>query len=197
MGMISKQKDRPRGHLTLALGEPEPAMPEADGWLNAAGGIWASAPDIARWDIALMLGRMLKPGSMRLMTTPVTLSDGRIKDYGCGMSIRRDGGGYVLSHGGAVSGFRASNTLIPRTKSAVVVLMNDEQSDGEIVSTIVDLLGPKGPVSDVPKVEGPPAKVAALDFFHQMQAGKLDRTRLGEEFSIYLTDERIEKAAWK
>ncbi len=142
-----------------------------------------------------MLGRMLKPESMRLMTTPVTLNDGRVRDYGCGMNLKREGSTLILSHGGAVSGFRASNTLIPATRSAVVVLMNDEKSDGAIVSTIVNLLKPKETVADVPKVDGPPAKEAALDFFHQMQAGKLDRSKLAEEFSVYLTDERIEKAA--
>ena len=32
------------------------------GWLDAAGGLWASGPDLARWDLALMEGRVLKPG---------------------------------------------------------------------------------------------------------------------------------------
>jgi D-alanyl-D-alanine carboxypeptidase len=188
---------RPRGHLSFALGDSEPARPEADGWLHAAGGLWASTPDLARWDIALMEGRILKPESVRLMTTPVLLNDGRLRDYGCGLSVRREGSGNILSHGGAVSGFRASNTLIPRTKSAVIVLMNDEQSEGEIVSTIVGLLNKKDAVADTPKVDGPPAKEAALAFFHQMQDGKLDRSGLGEEFSLYLTDDRLQKAAPK
>jgi D-alanyl-D-alanine carboxypeptidase len=194
---VKGDRSRPRGHLSFALGDSEPARPEADGWLHAAGGLWASTPDLARWDIALMEGRILKPESVRLMTTPVLLNDGRLRDYGCGLSVRREGSGNILSHGGAVSGFRASNTLIPRTKSAVIVLMNDEQSEGEIVSTIVGLLSKKDAVADVPKVDGPPAKEAALAFFHQMQDGKLDRSGLGEEFSLYLTDDRIQKAAPK
>lgn len=44
--------DRASGYLPFALGPPEPATPEANGWLYAAGGLWASAPDLARWDIA-------------------------------------------------------------------------------------------------------------------------------------------------
>ena len=47
----------------------------------------------------------------------------------------------------------------------------------------------------VPKVSGPPAKEAALDFLHQMQAGKLDRDKLGEEFAIFVTDERLRSAS--
>ena len=29
---------------------------EAKGWLGAAGGLWATGPDLARWDLALMGG---------------------------------------------------------------------------------------------------------------------------------------------
>ena len=42
---------------------------------------------------------------------------------------------------------------------------------------------------------GPSPKEAALDFLHQMQAGKLDRDKLGEEFGLFLTDERVKAAA--
>jgi D-alanyl-D-alanine carboxypeptidase len=186
-----------RGYTPFALEGLRPAIPEAEGWLYSAGGLWASALDLARWDIALMGGRILKPESIRLMTTPVTLSDGRIKDYGCGFNVRRDHNreGIVLSHGGAVSGFRASNTLIPGTKSALVLLINDEQPEPGLTQAIVALLPRPAPTSDVPKVAGPSAKEAALDFFHQMQAGHLDRGGLGEEFSAYLTDDRVEGAA--
>jgi D-alanyl-D-alanine carboxypeptidase len=184
---------RASGYLPFALGSPLSATPEGNGWLYTAGGLSASAPDVARWDIALMEGRLLKPNSMKLMTSPVTLSDGRLKDYGCGVAVRRTAGELILSHGGAVSGFRATNILVPRTKSAVVVLINDEQSDPAIAEAIVGLLT-KVETPDVPKIAGPPAKEAALDFFHQMQAGELDRSRLGEEFSVYLTDEKVKAA---
>ena len=64
-------------------------MPEAGGWLHAAGGLWASAADLARWDLALIEGRVLKPASFRLMTTPRLLSSGRRTPYGCGLSVRQ------------------------------------------------------------------------------------------------------------
>ena len=185
---------RARGYLSFALGPHEPATPEADGWVHAAGGLWASAPDLARWDLALIAGRVLKPESFQLMTTPVKLNDGRIRDYGCGLSIVRRDGETVLTHGGAVSGFRAFNALVPRTKSALVVLTNGEPFDSSLNQVLLGLLiQEKAP--DVPSVNGPPAREAALGFLHQMQAGKLDRGQLGEEFSLYLTDERVRAAA--
>src|SRR5262249_42232262 len=54
-----------RGYTSFALGPPEPAVQEAKGWLHAAGGLTASAPDLARWDLALMGGKVLKPESFR------------------------------------------------------------------------------------------------------------------------------------
>jgi D-alanyl-D-alanine carboxypeptidase len=184
-----------RGYTPFALEGPKPAIPEADGWLYAAGGLWASAPDLARWDLALMGGQVLKPESLRLMTSPVVLADGRVRDYGCGLSLGRNNGVRVLSHGGAISGFRASNSIVPGTRSAVVLLINDEQSEPNISQTIQRLMAKNDSQSDVPKIQGPPAKDVALDFFHQMQSGKLDRSKLGEEFSVYLTDDRINAAA--
>ncbi len=63
-------KGKTRGYTSFALGPLEPAEPEASGWLHAAGGMWASAPDLARWDLALMEGRILQPESFRVMATP-------------------------------------------------------------------------------------------------------------------------------
>ncbi len=38
-------------------------------------------------------------------------------------------------------------------------------------------------------------KEAALDFLHQMQSGELNREKLGEEFSVFLTQDRVKAAA--
>jgi D-alanyl-D-alanine carboxypeptidase len=44
-------------------------------------------------------------------------------------------------------------------------------------------------------VNGPSPTQAALDFLHQMQAGKVNRDNLGEEFGLFLTSERLQAAA--
>jgi CubicO group peptidase (beta-lactamase class C family) len=195
----SDLKGRARGYTSFALGPLEPAEPEASGWLEAAGGLWASASDLARWDIALMEGRVLKPDTYRLMTTPRTLLSGHTTLYGCGLSVRQSGEETVLRHSGAISGFLALNAMIPRARSAVIVLTNNEQitPDG-LHATILGLLLDdlkKHDIAKVPKINGPPAKEAALGFLHEMQSGKVDRANLGEEFAIFLTDERLAAAA--
>ncbi len=195
----SEVQGRARGYTSFALGPAEPAELESDGWLGAAGGLWASGPDLARWDIALMEGRILKPGSLRLMTTARTLTSGNSTGYGCGVNIKRLDGETYWTHGGSISGFLAMNTLIPRTRSAVIVLTNSEHLDpGAIHDTILGLLlkdMKKPEVPAVPKVHGPSPKEAALNFFHLMQSGKVDREKLGEEFGHFLTDDRLRAAA--
>jgi D-alanyl-D-alanine carboxypeptidase len=192
-------KGQTKGYTSFALGPLEPAEPEADGWLCAAGGLWASAPDLARWDIALMEGRVLKTESYRIMTTPRPLKSGDTTGYGCGLNVRQVDGETVLAHGGAVSGFLAVNALVPRTKSAVILLTNTEHLPADSLhSTILQLLledqKKHGP-ANVPKVNGPAPREAALDFLHQMQAGKLDRERLGDEFGLFLTDLKLQASA--
>jgi D-alanyl-D-alanine carboxypeptidase len=192
-------KGQNKGYTSFALGPLEAAEPEATGWLHAAGGLWASAPDLARWDLALMEGRVLKPDSYRVMTTPRSLKNGHTTGYGCGLNVRRIDGETVLIHGGAVSGFLSVNAMIPRKKSAVILLTNTEHLPADslhstILRLLLDDLKKHGP-SDLPKVSGPLPEEAALDFLHQMQAGKLDRDKLGEEFSLFVTDRRLRAAA--
>jgi len=195
----SDWKGRVRGYTSFALGALEPAVPEANGWLHAAGGLWASAPDLARWDLALMEQRILKPASYRFMTTPRTLKSGQTTGYSCGLNVRQVDGETVLTHGGAVSGFLSVNALVPRTKSAVILLTNTEHLPADALhGTILRLLlkdQKKQGTPHVPKVSGPPPKEAALGFFHQMQAGKVERDKLGDEFGLFLTDERLREAA--
>ena len=184
------------GYTSFALGVAEPAVPESKGWLGAAGGLWASGPDVARWDLALMEGRVLEPGSFRIMVSPKSLTSGVPTSYGCGLNIQHHGGETVLTHGGSISGFLATNTMIPRTKSAVILLTNSEHLDpGAIHQTILNLLLEDLGKPGVPIVQGPSPKDAALEFLHQMQVGRVIRGQLGEEFSAFLTDERLEAAA--
>jgi hypothetical protein len=118
----------------------------------------------------------------------------------------------VLTHGGAVSGFSARNTFIPQTRSAVVVLINDE--DGPLANFIVDrsleavleapttgmpvTTGPSSARKDrghVPRVAGPSPAKEAVTLFKALQSGTLDRAALGEEYSVFVTDAKLRAAS--
>ncbi|MBA3550008.1 MAG: beta-lactamase family protein [Nannocystis sp.] len=182
------------GHTSFALGEPTAARPEASGWMHAAGAIYSTATDLARWDLALMQGKLLRPESWRRMITPRTLTTGDATDYGCGVGVARRQGETVVSHSGAVSGFLAWNAMIPRTRSAVILLVNADHVDGatlhgELLSLLIDADRP------LPKITGDAPREVALALFKQMQAGTIDRGLLGEAFSRHLGDERLREAA--
>jgi CubicO group peptidase (beta-lactamase class C family) len=203
-----------QGYAWFALGQPEPAEPEAAGWAAAAGGIWSTPVDLLVWDRALLEGRVVAGEFLRLMTTPRRLTSGASTGYGFGLSIGLFNGDTIYSHGGAVSGFAAQNTMVPRVRSAVVVLSNAEASvtSGPMVRMAVTSRPPPPPARDtsraasapavapadprpVPDIPGPSSTEQATTLFRQIQSGQLDRALLGGEFSWWLTEERLRGAA--
>ena len=182
------------GYSSFALGEPRPATPEAAGWLHAAGAIHATATDLARWDLALIDGKLLKAESWQRMTTPRTLTTGEQTDYGCGVAIARRQGETVVQHSGAVSGFLAYNAMIPRTRSAVIMLANADFVDGgalhsELLALLIEADRPR------PAVPGPGPRETAAALLRQLQAGAVDRGALGDAYSKFLDEARLQEAA--
>ena len=128
------------------------------------------------------------------MTTPSVLADGRTRDYACGLAVPVRNGEPMFEHSGAVSGFSTFNAMIPRTRSALVLMTNGEHLDaGSLNRTLVTLLleAEAGGAPAVPTIKGPAPKEVALDLLHQLQAGEVKRDALGEEFSHFLTPARV------
>jgi CubicO group peptidase (beta-lactamase class C family) len=190
----ASDKSMARGYTTFALSDPEYSSPEAKGWIGAAGGIYSTPSDLAKWDLALMGGKVLRPESYELMTKPRKLNDGKLTEYGCGLGVRMQSNRQVLSHNGAVSGFVAYNATVPSTRSALVVMCNQDGGYGALPGEIFSLLL-KEPVTNVPKINGPTAAEAAKKSFYDLQKGRVNRDELSEEFNLYLTDEKIAGAA--
>jgi CubicO group peptidase (beta-lactamase class C family) len=183
-----------RGYTTFALSEPEYSDPEARGWIGAAGAIYSTPSDLAKWDMALIGGKVLKPESYELMTTARKLSNGKFTEYGCGLGVRLQSGRQILSHNGAVSGFAAYNATVPSTRSALIVMCNQDGGYGALPGQIFSLLL-KEPAPGVPLIRGPAAVDAVKKTFASLQKGRVDRSELSEEFNFYLTDAKVASAA--
>lgn len=181
------------GFTTFALSDPERVNLEGKGWLGGAGGIFSTPSDLAKWDLALMGGHVLKPESFAAMTTPRTLTDGRSAEYGCGLSIRSQSGRQILAHNGAVSGFNTFNAMIPSTRSAVIMTCNVEGGLHSVPAQVLSLLL-KEPAK-VPAVKGATVVEQVKAVFTQLQNGKVNRGKMSDEFNHYLTDEKIAGAA--
>lgn len=183
-----------RGYTPFALGAPEPTVPEAKGWIGAAGAMYSTPTDLAKWNLALMSGKVLQPESYALMIRPRRLKGGKISEYGCGLGVRNQSSRRVLTHGGAVSGFTASSLMIPSTKSSVIMMCNQDGGLGTMPGQIFSLLL-KEPTPSVPKIAGPTVADMAKQMFSSYQKGRVNRDVLSEEFNLYLTDEKIARAA--
>jgi CubicO group peptidase (beta-lactamase class C family) len=199
-----------QGYSTFALGPLEPAAPEGKGWTGGAGGIYSTAEDLAKWDIALMNGKVFKPATWQIVITPRLLNDSANSGYGGGHFIGARRGWMWLQHGGAVSGFIASNLLLPAQKSAFITLSASERGPvvGQLGAPIRALFyadsatgsnnytPPPGSssVSPVPTVQGPPAAELATTIFKGLQTGTVNRQLFTEEYNHFLTAAR-EKGA--
>ncbi len=183
-----------RGHDAFILGAVEPRPVEAAGWPLGAFGVWASANDLARWDLAFANGTILSEQSRRAMTMPHKTTDGRESLYGCGLGTRVRGGELVLQHTGAVEGFASYNTFVPRTRAAIVTLSNDFHANvGDLHDTIVGLVLDRP--NDIPLIPGPTAEATAMTLVRELQAGAIDRSKLGDDLNGFWTDKRVAEAA--
>ena len=201
--------DLAQGYTRFALGPPQPAAREADGWMFSAGALYSTPADLAKWDGALMTGRVLRPASYRQMTTPRLLQNGLPTGYAAGLFVESTDGQVVLSHAGNVSGFVAENVLVPGTRSALIVLGNADYGSADGLRRFVEpfLLAhpPAGPAPDtpplppdvmpIPKVSGPPAVAVAGQMFRALQQGVVDRSRLGADYNTFLSPLKLHVGA--
>ena len=98
----------------------------------AAGSMYSTTEDLLKWEHALFEGRLLKKDSLKLMMTPGKGS------YGLGVYVfANKTGTTIVTHGGAIAGFRASLSYVPSERIAVVVLSNVES---EATNSIGDQL---------------------------------------------------------
>jgi len=133
---------------------------------------------------------LISAPSYAVLTTPRRLTDGRSSGYGCGEGINDRGSAVTFSHGGAVSGFVAQNTVIPSTRSALVVLSNSDFSPiGALNQELLEKLLPRS--ADVPAVAGPPALDAARKFLADLEQGRVDRSTISADFDAYLTPDKL------
>jgi D-alanyl-D-alanine carboxypeptidase len=184
--------DMAHGYTSFGLADQIAADAEAKGWVGAAGGIWSTPSDLLRWDQALLNHELISPASYRVLTTPQRLTDGRSSGYGCGEGVNERGPAVTFSHGGAVSGFVAQNTVIPSTHSALVVLSNSDFSPvGPLNQELLQKLLPS---VDVPKVSGLAAVDAAKKFLADLEQGRVDRSTISPDFDAYLTAEKVAAA---
>ena len=177
------------GYLRYALGPPRVAPKEGKGWLFAAGELAMPAADLAKWDISIINETVLRAASYAEMEKEIVLKNGLATGYGLGVMVRREFGQRAIEHGGEVSGFTATNIVLPDAKLAIVVLANQDSAgaSGDIARKIGALLFRE---SDAGKQEE-----QSREIFAALQQGKISRALFTDNGNSYFTDQALKDFA--
>jgi CubicO group peptidase (beta-lactamase class C family) len=110
-------------------------------YLFASAGLVASAPDVARFSIALDRGELLKEPTRMRAYAPVTSSSGQTFPYGLGWFVQADRGMKIVWHFGQAYESSALVVKIPERQLTFVALANsDGLSRGRRLGDYPDVL---------------------------------------------------------
>lgn len=133
-------------------------------WAGGAGALTTTAPDLARFDAALMDGRAIPRAAFAAMATPSRADHPfGAPPYAHALEVDRIGSHRVLWHNGIVGGFHAMNALFPDDGIAIVVLTDQQKSAPEIL--IGPLLAAIVPVAPLDRYLPESARNAAAVLF--------------------------------
>ena len=147
-----------------------------------------TASDLALWDISLIDGTILKPASLKALSTEVQLRGGTGTRYALGLDVSTLANGHRRwAHGGGASGFVSRNITYPDDRMAITVLTNcDAGPAAGIAQKIEDLL--LAPAAD-------PAAVSSLENAKKLYAalvdGRVEKELLDADLTAYFTPQAI------
>ncbi len=175
-------------YTRYGLGPPRPALREAAGWYFAAGELCMAPSDLARWDIAFLNRKILSAHSYSEFTHEVRLNNGDHTNYALGLQIGSLAGIPALFHGGEVSGFLASDWMLPTRMGAVVVLSNQDASN--LVSSLARQLASAVFLPPAEQIQPKDAQRARA-FLERLLRGEVDRDQLTANLNSYFTPESL------
>jgi CubicO group peptidase (beta-lactamase class C family) len=100
----------------------------------AAGAMYSTTGDLARWTKALHGGKVVSPASLAEMTRA------GLGDYGMGLEIGKHDGEAMIWHNGGIEGFHSYVSWLPARRLVIVILSNDQSAPDEIMgSQLIDV----------------------------------------------------------
>lgn len=95
-------------------------------WYYACGDVWSTADDLARFDVALMTGKLLEPATLHSMIAAAKApSFGPDIGYGLGVTtVSSAGSEPFVGHHGGLPGFAADDEMLLSERFAVISLGN-------------------------------------------------------------------------
>ena len=201
---------RPADMTETTMGGPGGSVPIAAGymsaegrrsaaydpsWLFACGDIVSTAGDVARFDIALLDGVLLKAGTFTKMQSDVVGADGAMQ--GLGVSVISWRALQFVGHHGGLPGYEAENEMIPKQGVAWVVLSNafdfaTSRANGIVLGALFPALGVTVALTTAEDSAVTERFREALDGLMQ---GKVDRSQYSDTASAALTPKLLAETA--
>ncbi len=120
---------RTRFYLKTESGTVENADFLDSSYKIPGGGWLSSAEDMARFEVAILNDKLLKPATRALMWTPLKPSDGSKDGYALGWGVGESDGIADIGHNGGQQGTSTTFFIVPAQRDGVVVLANLEGAD--------------------------------------------------------------------
>ena len=165
------------------------------GWEGGAGAIVSTARDVAKWDAALMEGKLLAPDDLAAMLRPGALAAGPNMHYGYGWIVDTFEGQARVMHNGGMLGFTTSNQVYPALSQEVIVLENGRSrsdSAGLVARAVFNTLHPALAKAALPKAaagEDPAVTARAKRVWDALLSGTPDRSEFTAGLNAELTPE--------
>jgi len=106
------------------------------------GGGWlSSADDMARFEVAILQDKLIKPATRDLMWTPLQPAEGKPNGYALGWGTFTDNGIRYVGHSGGQQGTSTDFLIAPDQRTGVVVLTNMEEiNPNQLAKEILKIL---------------------------------------------------------
>ena len=194
------------GYVSSPDGTDAPADPGDISWYYACGDAWSTASDLARFDVALMNGVLIRSTTLQAMIAaaqPSTL--GHRIDYGLGIMRSPSGGDdSLVGHHGGLPGFAGDDEMIVPERFAVISLGNTSSyPTSSMLGVTFEVLYPDR-VKALRSESLAEAKARAAEedvaltqrftkFFSSLLSGKLDKTGLSSAMAAAMTPETVQQ----
>jgi CubicO group peptidase (beta-lactamase class C family) len=147
----------------------------------AAAGLWTTAPELARWALALTRSYngepngVLSPGMARQMISnqqPITQQYGG-GHFGLGVAVAGEGDSITFSHNGRDEGFVAAMAMMPKLGRGYVILTNGVSGPfiSEVRRAFAELYGMSGPRTERKLVDTDTASLQAYVGKYEVRQG--------------------------
>lgn len=178
-------QDFSQGHAGASAAAPVVVRPFTENTAQwAAGFLFASARELARFTIAMMDGGMLDGQRVlaeetitRMTTGHMAIPGSTTARYAYGLRVETRDGTRIWQHGGSINGFDAQVTMFPDRKVAVLVFDN---RSGNPLQGITDLVARRTMGITPPAPPTPPADRVGTPAEHALIVGsyRMGNTRV-------------------